>query len=191
MLQVAALPPPDVAGLAALDQEVLALEAVLSDLQQRLQTEGCDVPNADKHLTMESHQMQAAVPTAEQALLPSETGTAQPQCKPPGLPDATVSSKQDSTDCCGAQKPGAGHQNVAPDHARQAMLCGTAESLADIDAVMQARGYRSSQCHPKVQLSSHAIQSLLCSANALLCTTNPCCMLLCYTCFGVCSIIST
>lgn len=191
MLQVAASPPSDVAGLAALDQEVLALEAVLADVQQRLQTEGCDVPNADKQLTMESHQMQAVVPAAEQALLPAETGTAQAQCKQPGVPDATVTCKHDSPDCCCAQKPIAGQQKVAPDHARQAMLCGTAGSLADIDAVMQARGYRSSQCHAEAQLSSHAVQALLCSANALLCTTNPCRMLLCYICFGVCSIVST
>ena len=141
MLQVAALPPPDVAEVAALDQELLAMEAVLADLQQRLQTEGCDSPIADKQLTTESQPAQAVVPDAKQALLPAETRTAQAQCKP-GLPDATVSSKQDSTECCGAQKPGASRQKVAPDHAWQPTPCATSGSLADIDAMMQARGYR-------------------------------------------------
>lgn len=142
MLQVIALPPPDEADMAALDQEVLAMEAVLADLQQRLQTEGCFVPNADKQLIVESQPIQAVVPPAQQALLPAENRTAQAQCKQPGLADATMSSKQDSTDCCRAQKPGANQQDVVSDHARQAMPCGTAGSLADIDAVMQARGYR-------------------------------------------------
>ena len=139
MLQVAALPSPDEADMAALDQEVLAMEAVLADLQQRLQTEGCVEHNADKQLIVGSQPIQAVVPAA---MLPAETRTEQTQCKQPGMPDATVSSKQDSTDCCRAQKPSAVQQSVAPDHARQAMLCCTAGSLADIDAVMQARGYR-------------------------------------------------
>ena len=142
MLQVAALPPPDMVEIAVLDQEVLVMEAVLADLQQRLQTEGCDIPSADKQLTMEKKPTQAAIPSVEQALLVAETGTVTAQCKLPGLPDAAVASKQDSPDCCGAQQPGAGQQEVASGYARQAMLCSTAGSLADIDAVMQARGYR-------------------------------------------------
>ena len=137
MLQVAALPSPDAAEMAAMDQELLAIEATLADLQEHLLSQGYDVCSADKQLTSVSQPSGSAVPTAQQLLLLVETGTARARCKPTGSPDTIVSSKQTSTHEEAAQQPVAGQQNVAPH-----LLCGTDRSLADIDAVMQVRGYR-------------------------------------------------
>lgn len=122
-----------------MDVELLALEAVLADLRQCLQTAGCDVFDVDKQPTVGS-QPANAVLAAQQAAPRAKTGPAQAQCKLPQLPVTTMSSRNASTDCCVAQEPDGGQQNANP--TRQAMLYGTAESLADIDAVMQARGYR-------------------------------------------------
>lgn len=142
MLQVAALSPPDVAEMAAMDVERLAMEAVLADLRQCLQAMSCDVSHVDKQPTVGSQTVKA-VSAAQQAASSAQVETAQAQCEAPQLPVTTVSSRNASTDCCVAQEPGAGQQNATnPNPTRQAMLCGTAESLADIDAVMQARGYR-------------------------------------------------
>lgn len=125
-----------------MDVELLAMEAVLADLRQCLQTAGCEVSHVDKQPTAGSQTVKA-VSAAEQAASPAKTGAAQVQCEPPQLPATTVSSRNASTDCCVAQEPDAGQQNTTkPNPTRQAMLCGTAESLAEIDAVMQARGYR-------------------------------------------------
>lgn len=142
MLQVAALSPPDMTGRAAMDVELLAMEAVLADLRQCLQTGGCDVSHVDEQPTVGS-QTANAVSAAKQATSSANPGTAQAQYELPQVPITTVFGRNASTDRCGTQEPDAGQQNATkPNPTRQAMLCGTAESLADIDAVMQARGYR-------------------------------------------------
>ena len=122
-----------------MDMELLAMEAGLADLQQGLQAAGRDVSHVDGQPTVGS-QVVKTVSAAKQTDSSAQTGTAQAQCELPRLPVTIVSSRNASADRCVAQEPDAGQQNANP--TRQAMLCGTAESLADIDAVMQARGYR-------------------------------------------------
>ena len=120
--QVAALPPPDEAEMAALEQELLALEAVMTDFQRLLHAEGYSLETADDAIQI----AQAAAASATHPLSAVS-------------PRAAVMTAQ--------SQPGdsAKQQVQLPEgHARgaQALLCNTDNSLSAIDAMMQARGYR-------------------------------------------------
>ena len=142
LVQVAALPPPDAKEIVAMGDELHIMEAVLHDLQERLEAEGYHLGNADKQAAAADRPLEAIASAAQRAVAPSGTGNAHAQCMPPGLLDTGALNKSTNTEGSQAEEPSSSQRDAAAQHAEQAMFCGTDRSLADMDAVMQARGYR-------------------------------------------------
>ena len=141
MLQVAALPSPDEAQSAALDQELLAMKAVIDELQQRLQAEGYDVSKFEHQPAKPSAAVKTAIiqATAEEAAV---LQPAQAEALADALPDGVLSTKHVSQNGIDTQHLMASMINATTANAGKAMLGGADGTLAEIDAVMQARGYR-------------------------------------------------
>ncbi len=137
-LQVAALPPPDEAETTELTHELLMIEAVLEDLRKRLKAKGNDAPDMQM----------------DPGLLASPTGAVaqgQPEAeKEPNfisrannvLDDGLTSKQSRSPDSSDRQQLQPGGCVLPSEMVLHSMLDGTDRSLGDIDAVMQARGYR-------------------------------------------------
>ena len=140
-LQVAAWPPPDEAETADLTQELLMIEAVLEDLRKRLKSKGHDAPDMqlDTGLSI-SPTGAVAQGQLEAACIASE---AEAISQANNVLDDGLTSKQskcpDSSERRQLQPWG---RMVPSEMAAHSMLDGTDRSLGDIDAVMQARGYR-------------------------------------------------
>ena len=131
MLQVSALPTPDEAEAAALDQELLMLDGALDDLRQRLQAHGYDVTNL-RQLPLEPSFAQNAVGMRRAA----EGGPAQ------AIADAVRASEHISPTADKACPNKTGNVDDVLACAEPAMLSCTGGTLAGIDEDMQARGYR-------------------------------------------------
>lgn len=125
-----------------MDHELNMMEAVLDDLQQCLQAEGYNVQTEDEQPTAASQPCRADVSAAQQAVSPAETGNVSAHCMPRGLSDSVALKKNTSTGCSQAHEASISQQVAIPHHAGHTICCGTDRSLADMDAVMLARGYR-------------------------------------------------
>ena len=137
-LQVAALPPPDEAENADLTHELLMIEAVLADLKKRLKSKGNDAPD------MQLNPGLSASPTGamtqgqpEAAAEPNSISRANNV-----LGDASTGKQSKCPDSSERQQLQPGGRMLPSEMAAHSMFDGTDRSLGDIDAVMQARGYR-------------------------------------------------
>ncbi len=110
------MPPPDESETADLDQELLAIEAALDDLTLHLRAKGHDEQDM-------LQQPEAYSPPAE------------------GIASA-LQEQMMHVDSIKRQRLQWGGHMLPSEAAAQSMLYGTDRSLGDIDAAMQARGYR-------------------------------------------------
>jgi len=144
-LQVAALPPPDEAETADLTHELLMIEAVLEDTRKRLKSKGNDAPDmrldpgliASPTRTVAQGQPEAASVAPEAEAEPNSISQANNV-----LDDGLISKQSRCPDSSKRQQLQAGGHMLPSEMASHSMLDGTDRSLGDIDAVMQARGYR-------------------------------------------------
>ncbi len=136
-MQVAALPPPDEAETADLTHELLMIEAVLADLRKRLKSKGNDAPD------MQMDPGLSISPTGAVAQGQPEEMGPNPISRANHVLDDGLTSKQSRCpDSSERQQLQSGRRMLPSEMASHSMLDGTDRSLGDIDAVMQARGYR-------------------------------------------------
>jgi hypothetical protein len=144
-LQVAALPPPDEAETAELTHELLMIEAVLEDLRKRLKSKGNGAPDmqldpgllASPTGTVAQGQPEAACVAPEAEAEPNSISWANNV-----LDDGLTSKQSRCPDSSERQQLQSGGRMLPSETAAHSMLYCTDRSLGDIDAVMQARGYR-------------------------------------------------
>lgn len=117
---------------------MLAIEAVLDDLKECIHAEGCDIAHLEEQLE--------AFPSSATAVASSLQAVVQEVTAKPSACDisGTGLSRQQalSPDSSERQHHQSGMHMLHSEAINQSMLCGTDRSLGDIDAVMQARGYR-------------------------------------------------
>ncbi len=144
-LQIAALPPPDEAETAVLTHELVMIEGVLEDLRKRLKSKGSDAPDMqmDPGLLASPTGTVAQGQTAAACVAPE--AEAEPNSISPAnnvLDDGLTSKQSRCPDSSKRQQLQSGGRMLPSEMAAHSMLYGTDRSLGDIDAVMQARGYR-------------------------------------------------
>ena len=141
VMQITALPPPDAEESAALQQELLAMEAVLEDLRQRLQAEGYDISDLRQQPLASPNTAFMPLPTTQQCPV-DQNSTIDAQTAKHALPSALPASMADNPDGISAEQAQTSMHSKFAQGAEMALPSGTDRSLAEIDAVMQARGYR-------------------------------------------------
>ncbi|KAL0033003.1 hypothetical protein WJX77_010243 [Trebouxia sp. C0004] len=145
---VAVLPPPDAAETAELAHELLMIADVLEDLRKRLKSIGHDAPDMHLDPGLSASPTEAVAQGQAEAACVAPEAEAEPDAWANNVPDDGLTSKHSRClDSSEPQQVQSGGRVLPPVMAAHSMLYGTDRSLGDIDAVMQARGYRLS-CMP-------------------------------------------
>lgn len=144
--QVAALPLPDEAETANLTHELLMIEAVLADLRKHLKSKGHDAPDTRLDPGLLASPTGTVAQGQPEAACVAPAATAEPdsiswagKVLDDGLTSKVLSRCPGSSE---RQQLQLGGRTLPSEMAAHSMLYGTDRSLGDIDAVMQARGYR-------------------------------------------------
>ena len=176
-LQVAAMPPPDGPEAVHLDEELFWLGAALWELRHHLHCKGHDIQDMQQQpgLFAPVKEVNKPVAAAQKA---SVLASAAPDVGPSqklagstedvqdaGLADkekgSPVSSERQQLQLSGLILPSEG--------AAHSMLQGTDSSLDDIDAVLQARGYRSALTQSRCMVMSCPLMLLIFCISFLAC----------------------
>ena len=144
-LQVAALPPPDEAETTNLTHELLMIEAVLEDLRMRLKSKGNDAPDMQLDTGLSASPTGAVAQGQPEAVYVASEAEAEPNSNSQAtnvLDDGLTSKQSRCPDSSEWQQLQSGGRMLPSEMISHSMLDGTDRSLGDIDAAMQARGYR-------------------------------------------------
>lgn len=143
-LQVAAMPPPDGPEAVHLDVELSCIKATLEELRLHMYCKGHDIPDIQQQPGLFTSLTGAASQKASVlASIAPDVGQ-KLACFTEDVQDAGLADKEEGSPVSSERQQLQLSRLILPSEvAAHSMLQGTDRSLGDIDAELQARGYRS------------------------------------------------